>query len=324
MNKVVDIVSPCYNEEQTIPLFFAAVDQITKDIPDFTFRFILINDGSTDKTLEVMNSIYERRNDFTIVDLSRNSGQNPALTAGLSVAKGDYVIMMDIDLQDPVCLIKDICEKFREGYEVVSPHRVSRQTDSAFKRESAGFFYKLTNRLEKKNVIPENVNCFRGLSRKALDTILALPEKDRLLVAEIPLIGYRSCQIDFVREKRVAGQSKYNLDKMVNYAFDIISAATAKPLYLPIKIGAIGAAVSLPLALIFLILFFLSDTGVISFSAVTSMMILTIILFILFGVFLIIFFVGFLGVYLHNILINTRGRPSFFIDSIRSPEDKNR
>ena len=175
--KTVSIIVPCYNEEQSLPLYFEAVDNVLKDVKDYDVDFILVNDGSKDKTQEVIEDLYNKRDDINYVRLSRNFGQNPALTAGLDASTSDYVIMMDADLQDPVELITAILEAFSQGYEVVSPHRTSRETDGWFKRVTAGAFYKFVNRLEGKQIVPENVNCFRGLSEESSIPSKSFPKR---------------------------------------------------------------------------------------------------------------------------------------------------
>lgn len=313
--KKVSVILPCFNEEEALPLYFKAVDPIIHDISDYVFDFILVNDGSKDNTLDVMKQIQKERHDITIVNESKNYGQNAAFTAGLMQAKGDYVIMMDVDLQDPVELFKPICEKFSEGYDVVNLHRASRETDTWFKKTTAGMFYRFINLIEQKKVIPENVNCFRGLSRRAVDALLAFPERDRYYVALIPLVGYKNCQIDFERQKRDAGTSKYNISKLFHYAFDLISASTARPLYMPLKVGFISTCCFGFLWLISLVLWILYACGTFSYT-----MHFTETLFIVLSVFLaasvLIFIIGIIGLYLHNILINTRGRPTTTIDEV--------
>ena len=320
--KTLTIVLPCYNEEEALPLYFKAVDPIIKTIENYKVDFVLVNDGSKDKTLEVMNQLYTSRDDITIVSFSRNFGQNPALSAGLHHAKGDYVIMMDVDLQDPVELIVDICNKFDEGYEVVSPHRSNRKEDSWFKRTTAKMFYKFINKLEKKEVIPENVNCFRGLSRRAVDAINALEEKDKLLINEIPLVGFKTCQIDFIRAKRVAGKSKYQLDKLFTHAFNVISSGTTRPLYFPIKFGALTSCFNLVAFLTFLVFFILGQIGTVNAFAYQWVATVFITSAVLLGMSLIIFFIGIVSLFLHNILINTRNRPTYIVDQVCRPEDK--
>ena len=320
--KKLSVVIPCYNEEKALPLYFEAVTPIVEELKDkVKMEFVLVNDGSKDKTLEVMNDLYEKRGDIMVVNLSRNHGQMAALSAGLKSAEGDYVIMMDSDLQDPVTLIPEIYAKFEEGYEVVSPHRVDRTSDTKFKKDTASLFYRLVNKLEGKEVIPDNVNCFRGLSRRVVDEIVALSEKDRLLLAEIPLVGHKTCMIDFKREERAAGESKYKFKKMVAYALDNISATTTSPLYLPIKIGAICSIITFGLFFIFSVLYFLTLFGLMV-GASGFFFFFFILSTIFFATFLIIDFIGLLGIYLHNITINTRNRPTFVIDSVKKPEEK--
>ena len=318
--KTVSIVLPCYNEEESLPRYFEAVQPVIESIEGYTFDFVLVDDGSKDKTYEVMEKIYQERNDVTIVKESRNYGQNAALTAGLMTAKGDYVVMMDVDLQDPVELLAEICKKFDEGYEVVNPHRASRKEDSYLKRTTAGMFYKFINKIEGKPTIPENVNCFRGLSRKAVDDLLALPEKDRYYVALVPLVGHKTATIDFSRQKREVGRSKYNLSKMFDYSFNLISTTTAKPLYFPIKFGAIASFITGVISLVFFIFFLMSATSY-RFNYGVWMP-LWIASFVLLLVNLLIFFLGILGVYLHSILINTRERPTTILEEVKRPEDK--
>lgn len=318
--KTVSVVIPCYNEEEALPLYFKAIEPIIEQIKDYKLDFVLVNDGSKDDTLRVMEELYNQRNDITIVNESRNYGQNAAISAGFKQAKGDYVIIMDVDLQDPVEVIPLICEKFTEGYEVVNPHRSSRKEDTWFKRTTAGLFYRFENMIEKKKIIPENVNCFRGVSRRVVDTINALPESDRFYVSLVPSVGFKTCQIDFVRAKRDVGTSKYNLENLFNNAFNIISTSTSRPLYTPVKVGFLGTGFFFVTSLILLILYILGECKVMpDYELIKTFMFISIIFF---GVFLIIFFIGILALYLHNILINTRGRPNHIIDYVKRPEDK--
>ncbi|MCI2068694.1 MAG: glycosyltransferase family 2 protein [Bacilli bacterium] len=318
--KTVSVIIPCYNEEEALPLYFKAVDPIISQINDYHLEFVLINDGSKDKTLEVMEQLYQARNDITIVNEAKNYGQNPALTAGFEQAKGDYVIIMDADLQDPVELIPQILEKFTEGYEVVNPHRASRKEDSFFKRATAGLFYKFVNKIEHRKIIPENINCFRGLSRRAVDSINALPEKDRFYVTMVPLVGLKTVSIDFARQARDAGESKYTLDKLFTHAFNIISTSTTRPLYFPIKAGAISSCFFFVSSLALIVLYILGQCRVMPDYPQVSLWMAISLAFL--GFSLIIACIGLVGIYLHTILINTRERPDHLIDYVKRPEDK--
>lgn len=316
----VSIILPCYNEQESLPLYFKAVDPVLARIEDFSFRFILVNDGSKDKTPEVMEKLYKERDDITIVNESRNFGQNAALSAGLSLVKDDFCIIMDVDLQDPVEVIEGICKKFQEGYDVVNPHRADRKEDTFFKRTTAKMFYTFLNSLEGQEVVPENVNCYRGLSKKAVDLINSLEEKDRYLISEIPYIGLKTATIDFDRAKRDAGTSKYSLSKLILHALNVISSTTASPLYLPLKTSLALFPVNLLGTLAFFVLWILALNATIPNVGIYSTLL---ILFVaLLSLSVILFFIGILGVYLHNILINTRKRPSYIIESVESKEKK--
>jgi len=317
--KTVSIILPCYNEEESLPIYFKAVDPVINNISNYQFEFILVNDGSKDNTLQVMEQLYAQRNDVTIVNETRNFGQNAAFTAGLLVCNSDYAIMMDADLQDPVSLLKDICEKFDEGYEVVNPHRASRKTDSWFKRTTAGMFYKFINKLEGKKIVPENVNCFRGLSKRAYQIINNLPEKDRYYVCLVPLVGFKSINVDFKRDKREAGESKYNVKKLFTHAFNIISCSTSSPLYLPIKFGTISSCL---FGLLFLIFFIMEICQCCNCFYYPWLFITFITSLVLFAASVIIFFIGILSLYMHNVVINTRNRPATIIDYVKRFDQK--
>lgn len=315
----ISIVIPCYNEEEAIEIYFSKIDEYINKIEDFKFEFVLVNDGSKDKTLDILKRIHSKRDDVTIVNLSRNFGQMPAISAGLYTCKGDFAIIMDADLQDPLYMIEKIAAKFKEGYDVVNPHRIDRKKDSSLKRNTAGFFYKFVNKIEGKKIIPENVNCFRGLSRKAIDEILKMKERDRYLLAEIPYIGFKVCTIDFSREERICGKTKYNLKKMTRYALDNISAITSSPLYSIIKFGALSSLLTFVNFLVMLILFICSNHLPMNQIIFMTLFIVSMILL---CSSIIIFFIGVIGVYLHNILINTRERENFIIDEVITPKDK--
>lgn len=320
--KTVSIIIPCYNEEKSLPIYFSKIDNYLKEITEYSFDFILVNDGSKDKTLEVMDEIYNKRDDVNIISFSRNFGQNPAFIAGLEKSKSDYVILMDADLQDPLSLISQITSKFSFGYEVVNPYRLNRNKDSFFKRTTASMFYKLINKIEGNKVVEENVNCFRGLSRRVVDKIISLPEKDKFLLNEIYFVGFKTCQIEFTREKREQGESKYNVKRMTKYALDNISSGTIHPLYWSIKTGTFSLIFSALFFITMLVLYILSypTINIIdNFSLMNTLFIISIVI-ICFSILL--FFIGILGLYLHNVVVNTRNRPTYIIDFYKDKEDK--
>ena len=319
MNKV-SIIIPCYNEEEALPLYFEAVDKVICNIQDFKFDFILVDDGSKDKTWDVMNRLYNERNDLTIIKETRNYGQQNALFTGLEKATGDYVIMMDVDLQDPVDLIPDICSKFKEGYDVVNPKRASRKKDSFFKRTTAGMFYRFLNFIEGRKIIPENVNNFRGLSRRVVDSINSLPEKEKTVMSVTTFVGYKSIELPFTRAKRDAGKTKYSIRHLFQVAFNTISSCTSRPLDYPALIGGFSFVFFFFSSLVLFILYILGVCKVIyPYSQITLWMVIS---FIFLGFSILTLCIGIVAVYLRNILVNVRDRPMSIIDEIKTPENK--
>ncbi len=318
--KKVTIVVPCYNEEEALPLYFKAVDPVISRISDFQFDFILIDDGSKDHTWDVMNRLYVERKDVTILKESKNFGQQNALFTALLYVKGDYVITMDVDLQDPVELIKDICQKFSEGYDMVNPKRACRKEDSFMKRTTAGMFYRLVNRLEGKEVIPENVNNYRGMSRRVIDTINAMPEKDKNVITMASIVGFKTCEVDFSRAKRDAGTTKYSFKRLFQVAFDIISTCTSRPLYFPVMFGGFFSALFSVSSLVLFILYLCAAAGAIGgYGTIVLWMVIS---FIMLGFSVLCLFVGIIGVYLRSVLINSRSRPMAIVDVVKTKEEK--
>lgn len=320
MDNRVTIIIPCYNEEEALPLYFKAVDPVISSIDDFVFDFILIDDGSKDKTWNIMKGIYETRKDVTIIKETRNYGQQNALFTALLKATGDYVIMMDVDLQDPVELLKDICQKFKEGYDVVNPKRACREKDTFIKRTTAGMFYRFMNFIEGQTVIPENVNNYRGMSRKVVDQINALPEKEKMVFSMTAFVGYKSVEIPFTRQERDAGETKYSIKRLFQVAFTTISCCTSRPLDYPIFFGGVSTCFFSLSSLVLFILYILAACNVMGGYRDISLWML--ISFAFLGFSLLMVAIGIIGVYLRNILVNTRNRPMALIEEIHTPKEK--
>lgn len=235
----VTIIVPCYNEEEMLPLFLKKAEELFKNDEKYTFDFVYVNDGSKDKTLDILREASKNSDRISYISLSKNFGQDAALAAGLKEASGDVAIPIDCDMQDPPELIFELLKKYEEGYDVVNPQRSKRETDTIFKKESAGLFYKFVNKIAGKEVIPPNVSMYRLISRKALDYLNSLPESDRVLRTEIPFVGLKTCNVQFERQPREAGKTKYNLLKLLDLAERTIVNATNRLLNLVVKIGVI-------------------------------------------------------------------------------------
>lgn len=313
--KKISIVVPCYNEEEMLPLFVETITPVLKSIENYVFELCFVNDGSKDKTLEILDQLHSSRDDVTYVSLAKNYGQNSAFRTGLENCSGDYAILMDADLQNPVELIVEIAKKFDEGYDVVNPRMLERKKDSSFKRSTATSFYSITNKIEGKEIIPESVNCFRGISRRVIDAMLENMTAGSMVLMSIPQTGYKTCFIDYERQERAKGTSKYSLKKMINYAFDNLSSGTSRPLYLilPINIGIFAFA--LLAALTLTVLYILAVTGVIYASPLylVFMIISYVLLFMSFlGI-----EIGIMAMYQRNILINSRIKKPYTIETVK-------
>lgn len=315
--KRISVVVACYNEQESLPIFFEEADKVIPSVNKvgYDLSFVLVNDGSKDKTWEVMSDLNEKRDDVTIVNLSKNYGQNPAFFAGINTADGDYVVLMDADLQNPLTLLPDIAKKFNEGYEVVNPLMADRETDTKFKKNTAGGFYHLINKLEGKEIFPVNVNCFRGFSRNVIEEMKKIPEVDKFVLSEVPCVGYKTCFLPYQRAERVAGASKYSLKKMISYALGNISAATSRPLYFPAVIGGILTLLNGVLAIASSVLYFVFMEH--NVKLVPLFQWLSIVTIIFLAMSIIMATIGVLGIYLKNVLVNVRGRPTYVIQEVK-------
>lgn len=225
---LISIVVPVYNEQDVLPHFFKSL-AIVLDRVDHDYEVIVVNDGSRDATFEVAGkySAFDKR--IKLVGLSRNFGQQAAMTAGLDCSRGDVVVVMDADLQDPPELLEQMLEKYREGYDVVSCQRISRAGETWFKKTTASLFYELMRRAIDSR-IPAEVGDFRLYSRNAVDAICAFREQHRFMRGLVAWLGLREAFIPFHRPARVAGETKYPLSKLIKLAWTAISSSTGMPL----------------------------------------------------------------------------------------------
>lgn len=233
---LVSIVIPLFNEEHALARLFAELDAALVPLAQYAFEIVCVNDASTDATLALLLDEKMRRPTLTVVDLSRNFGKEAALSAGLSTARGDAVIPMDADLQDPPSVIAAMLEQWQAGFEIVLAKRIDRSTDSAAKRTSAGLFYRLHNLLADIQ-LPENVGDFRLLDRVAVNAVNALPENGRFMKGLFAWIGFRTTTVEYRRDARSAGASRFRVRHLVNLAIDGITSFSVLPLRLSAFLG---------------------------------------------------------------------------------------
>jgi glycosyltransferase involved in cell wall biosynthesis len=241
------LIVPVFNEAETVGPFVDKVAQVFEYESSVEIEFVFINDGSTDGTLDAL--LARQKNDprIKIVDLSRNFGKEAALTAGLNAAKGNVVVPIDVDLQDPPEIILEMIAKWREGYEVVLGRRISRDSDSWAKRSSANWFYFIHNKIAQPK-LPENVGDFRLLDRCVVEAVKELPESRRFMKGLFAWVGFRTTHVDYVRPERIVGTTKFNGWKLWNFALEGITSFSTDPLRVWTYVGFAVSLISFAFA----------------------------------------------------------------------------
>ncbi len=242
-NILLSLVVPVFNEAESINIFVDKIKQILLGTPEIQVEVLFVNDGSTDNTLSKLLERQQQDSFISVIDLSRNFGKESALTAGLYMARGDIVIPMDVDLQDPPEIIPEMIGKWRQGYEVVVGRRINRDSDSFAKRTSANWFYRLHNKISTPS-LPENVGDFRLMDRCVIDALKELPETCRFMKGIFSWIGFRTTYIDYVRPERAAGTTKFNGWKLWNFALEGITSFSTVPLRIWTYIGFLVSLLS--------------------------------------------------------------------------------
>ena len=312
MKKIAElaIIIPCFNEEEILPKSIKTLDSLRahliKDglISDKS-KLVFVNDGSTDKTWQIIEKAHAKDNHIQGICLSRNFGHQAALLAGIYNTKADIYITIDADLQDDPTVIKEMIKRYNEGYEVIYGVRNRRDTDTWFKKSTALLFYKLMRLLGVELVA--NHADFRLLSSRAVEAMSKFTEKNLFLRAIVPLIGYKSCNVYYNRKKREAGESKYPFRKMLLFALKGISSFSAVPLHLITLCGVLISILSFFLMLWTVYAYFNGSTIVgwaSLMSAVTFFSGITIL------------FMGIIGEYIASIFAEVKNRPIYIIDKI--------
>jgi glycosyltransferase involved in cell wall biosynthesis len=242
MPPTYSLVAPIFNEEAVIPVLLKRLDALLDSL-DAPAEVILVDDGSRDTSAIVIEAKARADKRYRLIKLSRNFGHQIAITVGLDHAAGRAVIVMDADLQDPPEVVLEMIAKWKEGYDVVSAERASRQGESRFKRATADLFYRLMGRLGDVSK-PCNAGDFRLVDRRALDCFLAMPERDRFVRGMFAWIGFRQGTVTFDRPPRAAGTSKYSLRKMIGLAANGIISFSDAPLRLALWAGAAVSALA--------------------------------------------------------------------------------
>jgi glycosyltransferase involved in cell wall biosynthesis len=240
---MISIVCPFYNEALGVGAFFSRLIPVLDRLEE-AYEVICVNDGSRDGTLAALLAMRALHPSVRVIDLSRNFGKEAALTAGLDAARGDAVIPIDVDLQDNPALITKLVEEWKRGFEVVLAKRADRRTDSFAKRLTAFLFYRLHNSISSEPVLPENVGDFRLMDRKVVEAIKQLPERRRFMKGIFAWVGFRSTTVEYVRDSRFVGKSRFTGWKLWNFALEGITSFSTAPLRIWTYLGLAVASLA--------------------------------------------------------------------------------
>ena len=305
--KILSIVSPVYNEAENLGEFYSRVINATDNL-NLEIEIIYINDGSQDSTIDIITKQRQIDNRITIIDLSRNFGKEIALTAGLDYSSGDAVIVIDTDLQDPPELIPKLVEKWREGYDVVNAKRIKRKGESLLKKVMSYIYYRLLFYLSDINV-PKDTGDFRLLNKNALDALLKLREKHRYMKGLFVWVGFKQKEIEYEREARFKGKTKWGFFSLFNLAFDGLTSFSIMPLRLASTIGFLSALIGFfyGAVIVFKTLFFHEPV-----AGFTSLVVLVT----FFGGIQLLS-IGIIGEYIGRIFNETKNRPLYVVKNIQ-------
>ncbi|MGA7779433.1 MAG: glycosyltransferase family 2 protein [Paraburkholderia sp.] len=301
---LLSLVVPFYNEEEMIERFFAATLPVLEALDGLTFEVVCVNDGSRDSTLCKLLARSDADRRIRVIDLTRNFGKEAALSAGLDEAVGDVLVPFDADLQDPPGVIVQLVEKWREGNDVVLARRSNRDSDSFLKRSTAAMFYRMHNAVCDMH-IPENVGDFRLITREVANALKKLPETRRFMKGLFAWVGYRTAVVDYVRESRAAGETKFSGWKLWNFALEGFTSFSTLPLRVWTYIGSVVALGAFVYAGFMIVRTLIQGVAVPGYASMLTVVLL------LGGVQLI--GIGVLGEYIGRIYAESKNRPVYLI-----------
>ena len=309
MNNQIEfsIVAPCYNEERCLEEFVSRVMSMMESY-NKKFEILLINDGSADNTLEVSKGLAKTYNQIKIIDFSRNFGHQAAVTAGLDYSKGNAVIIIDSDLQDPPEVISEMIKKWKEGFQVVYGKRTIRKGESFMKLFTAKIFYKVLQKLTSTD-IPVDTGDFRLIDKKVVTIMKSMREKHRFIRGMVSWTGFKQTPVYYERDSRFSGETGYPLRKMLTFALDGITSFSIIPLQFLTLIGIIVTTITVLLSLlVFFVKLFIPEFFLAGFP--------TIILVVMFFGGIQVFFLGIMGEYIGRIFNEVKNRPNYIVENV--------
>ena len=312
--KKISIIIPAYNEEESLPYLYERLNKLMDEINNYEFEVLFINDGSKDKTLDLIKEMRSKDERVNFVDLSRNFGKEIAMIAGLDYAKGDAVIFMDADLQDPPELVPELIKYWEEGYDDVYAKRRTRAGETFFKKFTSKMYYKILQKLTRVE-IQKDTGDFRLLDRRCVNALKKLRESQRCSKSMFSWIGYNKKEVLYDRDPRIAGKTKWNYKRLVDLAIDGITSFTTSPL-------RISTYISIPT---FLTLFIYFIYVIIKANVINEPIqaFQAIILLILFFSGIQIILIGIIGEYLGRIFNESKDRPLYLVNEYNGKKEMN-
>ncbi len=307
MKKLISVVVPAYNEQDVLALFHEKMTAVFDQLPGYDCEIVLVDDGSKDATLAIMQELAARDDRVCAIALSRNFGKEAALTAGLDHARGDAVAIFDADLQDPPSLLLEFVRQWEAGFDVVYARRTDRDGESWLKKATASAFYQLMAKISRVQIPPDTGDC-RLMSRRAVDALGQLREQHRFMKGLFAWVGYPSVAVEYRREPRAAGSTKFNYWKLWNFALEGVTSFTTAPLKLATYVG-----VSIAL------LAFVAGAWIIAKTLIWGDVVRgypTLMVTVLFLGGIQLFFIGVLGEYIGRIFGESKARPLYLVQLV--------
>lgn len=312
--KKISIVVPCYNEEESIPLFYEEINKTSKEIKDYDFEFIFVNDGSKDNSALIMKELAKKDKRVKFIDFSRNFGKEAAMYAGLELSSGDFITTMDVDLQDPPSLLPEMIKGItEEGYDCVATKSTSRNGYSFLRKTFTRWFYKIIAKISKTEMVA-GARDYRLMTRQMVDAIINMKEYNRYSKGLFSFVGFKTKWIEFENQERVAGTTKWNFWKLFSYAIDGIVGFSTAPLIVSSIIGVLFCLIS------FILIIFIIVKTLIFGDPTSGWPSLACIIFFVSGVQL--FCIGIIGQYLSKVYLEVKNRPIYIIKDTNIKDKK--
>ena len=312
MEKISVIIS-CYNEEESLPLFYKEMERVRKqDFEDVDFEYIFVNDGSKDKTLEEIKALRKENKKVRYISFSRNFGKEAAMMAGLEAAEGDYITLMDADLQDPPSLLRKMYDLIKnEGYDCIGTRRVTRKGEPPIRSFFARMFYKIINKMSKVEMV-DGARDYRLMTKQMVKAIISMKEYNRYSKGLFSFVGFNTKWIEYENVERVAGETKWSFWKLFKYAIEGITAFSTTPLIISSVIGLLFCLIS------FLLIIFIIIRTLIYGDPTSGWPSMVCIIFFVSGVQL--FSLGIIGQYLSKTYLEVKHRPIYIVKETEKGE----